>query len=258
MGRRTIACGALLALLTACAPVRLREAAVPPPTPPAAPSSGPASPFESASESPLEFGDAVLNASSSSVSSSPSELPERLAGAILEIGRPSAALTLVLFTHHSCRYCRTFWEERFPALRREFLEPGRLKLQIVPLRLRKYPESDAQARNLLCAAEQGEGSAMHELLFARAAAGITAALPPRAKDLKMDAAAFAACQSAPRTRDALAKLQALADGWEVTLVPTLILVRAQGPGGEIEILDRLVGLPSFADLRGKIERAQGR
>ncbi|OGJ56385.1 hypothetical protein A3D88_03285 [Candidatus Peribacteria bacterium RIFCSPHIGHO2_02_FULL_52_16] len=171
-------------------------------------------------------------------------LPERLLETgILVIGQKNAPLTLVLFTNHSCRYCREFEEVYFPRLTEDFLRAGKLKLEIVLLPLKKYPESALAASSLFCAAAQGKGLLMHESLFDTS---ITRrSVIDLAETLSLDTDIFGTCLDAPETARVLLEQASIAEMLATEFVPTFFL------NGE-----KFIGLPTYADLRGRIENQE--
>lgn len=165
---------------------------------------------------------------------------ERLLGnGILEIGKAGSGLTLRIFAEHHAAYSKEFAEEQLPRLLSEFVATDQLKLQIVILPLQKYAGSVESAKALYCAGKQEQGLPMHQLLFAK-----PDALKENAETLKLDVPAFETCL---RSDDATAKVQMqkdLAAQSETTLIPTFFLDD-----------QKFVGLPYYADLQGRIERA---
>lgn len=168
-------------------------------------------------------------------------LPVIASGSLLEIGKTSAPLTLLVFTNHSCSYCRDFWERDVPRLQTDFISSGTLRLEIAILPMKKYPESEREALSLFCAATQGKGSAMHGALFLLPRHSESAMLSA-AKALGLDLSAFRTCLSSPAAASALHVQESLAKQLNVTLAPTLILQD-----------EKKVGLQPYADLRGWIE-----
>ena len=156
------------------------------------------------------------------------------------MGAEHASIVLLTFTNHSCRYCLEFEEDYIPRLVEDFVKPGKLRLQISILKLRKYPESVLFANALLCAAERGKGFPMHTKLFELS--------PDRrvildaAGSLSMDTEQFGACLDAMETAEMLGRQSVLADTLGVEYVPTFFY------DGE-----KAVGLPAYADMRGTIE-----
>lgn len=171
-------------------------------------------------------------------------LAERLLpSGTLEIGNRDAPLSLLLFTEHHCEYCREFQSDLFPRLREDFLKHGSVRLEIVILPLKKYPGSREAAGALLCAGEQGKGLLMHEALL-KSTDTTSPSLPAIGKALALEKKVFETCLASSDTEKLLAGQAAWERSLGVDLVPTFFL------NGE-----KLVGLPSYADLRGKIERA---
>ncbi|MBI3618919.1 thioredoxin domain-containing protein [Candidatus Peregrinibacteria bacterium] len=206
------------------------------------PTSHPSRSSSASTNSELEYGDA--EAASSSSAPSLSAVPERLLDSgMLEVGNADAPLVLLGFTHHSCGYCREFFQTVFPRLLSEEIATGKLREQIALLPIRKYPESDIQARGLFCAARQGKGLLMHQMLFERGATD-DATLLLRARELHLNEKEFRACLDANATRLVTAEEASLPASLGVTEVPTFFL------NGE-----KAIGLPTYADLRGRIEEA---
>ncbi|MBT4119750.1 MAG: thioredoxin domain-containing protein [Candidatus Peribacter sp.] len=166
-----------------------------------------------------------------------------LPSGLIEIGDRDADTVLLMFTEHHCRYCKDFYNEHFGALVEEFINQGTLKLQIGILPLRKYIHSQNAALGLLCAATQGKGIPMHELLFTLGAKDHDT-LMSEAATLELDQELFAQCLKSPDTLKTIERQKSLARTLDVTLVPTFFL------NGE-----KSEGLPHYADLRGMIEEA---
>lgn len=173
------------------------------------------------------------------------EIVERLLpSGLLEIGDRDAKLILLMFTEHHCRYCKEFHVDHFPKLLRDYIDQGKLRLQIAMLPLQKYAGSEQAAATLYCAAAQGKGVAMHELLFELGAPD-RETMMREANTLELDIPLFTECIDSEETIDIVENQKSLARSLDVTLVPTFFL------NGE-----RSVGLPYYADLRGMIETMQ--
>jgi protein-disulfide isomerase len=160
---------------------------------------------------------------------------------LIEIGDREAPVVLMMFTEHHCRYCKDFYAEHFPLLHRDFVEQGKVRLQIGILPLRKYIHSENAAISLLCAATQGKGIPMHELLFKIGANDREAQLN-LAATLELNTVIYSQCLDSPDTLHTIERQKSLARSFDVTLVPTFFLNGV-----------KTVGLPYYADLRGMIE-----
>ncbi len=159
----------------------------------------------------------------------------------IEIGDRDAPVSLMLFTEHHCRYCKEFYSEHFPLLYRDFIEHGTVRLQIGILPLRKYVSSENATLSLICAAVQGKGIPMHELLFELGAKDRETQIS-MANTLELDANLYSQCLDSPDTARTLERMKSFARSLNVTVVPTFFL------NGE-----KSIGLPYYPDLRGMIE-----
>lgn len=179
--------------------------------------------------------DVTEGSSSASSEAVATEAGERLLPeGILEIGNANARVTLRLFMNHDSPYSRAF-HAHMPLLQTDFIAKGDLKVQIVPVAFKKYPESDAHARRLICAAAQGKGLAMHGLLMT----GGETLVP-----LGINRPSFDACLQDALTTASVASLAAIAANENVTVVPTYTI---DG--------DRFTGVPTAADLLGAMRSA---
>lgn len=153
-----------------------------------------------------------------------------LSGA-LTIGDSEAPITFVLFTHHSCIYCKTFDNSFMDRLRTEYIDTGRMRLSIILVPLEKYSESGKQADLLSCAMKQGKGWEMHRALFD--------AIPSDAQMavMEIDTVAFASCMKESATANTLSSST-------VSLVPSYSI------NGTM-----YTGLPEWSQLRGQINEA---
>lgn len=156
----------------------------------------------------------------------------------LSLGSPDAPVTLTLVTHPSCAYCRDLHRDLLPKLRTEFIDQGIIRLQILILPMRKYPESGLMRAAIACAARENRGSALLDQLMLDHIDSPEAVTAVYART-GSGTAAFSTCLSSPPS---LAAQDAFLQEHEVTLVPTFFLAN-----------ERRVGLPTWADLRGWLQ-----
>lgn len=240
MQRTFIVASALLLALSACAlpdrPVTRRDAASS-----AADSSATAADAMEAAE----FEEAGEGAPATQEATETGALLERrLPTGVLEAGDASAPLTLLVFTEHHCSYCRQFMTELFPRLKTDFIDTGILKMQVAILPLRKYPQSRDAAVGLICSAEQGQGIAMHQILFGNPNR-TTDAILSYALSLKLETKVLRECMSGTGAKTLLEAQEAWAQSLNVSVIPTFFL------NGE-----KFIGLPYYPDLKGRIEEAR--
>jgi protein-disulfide isomerase len=81
-------------------------------------------------------------------------------------GSPTAPITIYEIADFQCPACRTFWEQTMPALEREYVEPGKVRVIFLNLPLQEiHPNAAAAAQFALCAADQGKFWLVHDRLF---------------------------------------------------------------------------------------------
>ena len=186
---------------------------------------------------------------SSSAATGSGALAERMADrGILEIGNKDSPLVLTVFTNYSCDYCEEFMRDMFPRLQSDYMNDGRLRMQIVIVPLKKYPNSSLEASGLLCASALEKGQVMHEALRT-ANVYDRKSLLTLAKKLQLPAKQFAACLSAKETNNLLEQQKSFIQEQTVTLIPTFLLNVSTplNTGSE-----KRVGLMFYPDLRGWI------
>jgi len=87
-------------------------------------------------------------------------LPERTKGS------PDAPLTVFEISDFQCPYCRVFWEETLPAMEREYIDSGKLKLVFVNMPLTQiHPNAAAAHEFAMCAALQDRFWPAHDMLY---------------------------------------------------------------------------------------------
>lgn len=81
-------------------------------------------------------------------------------------GSPDAPVTVYEMSDFQCPYCRRFALETFPALEREYINPGKVRWVFVNFPLTSiHANAVAAAQVALCAARQGAFWPVHDLLY---------------------------------------------------------------------------------------------
>lgn len=85
-----------------------------------------------------------------------------------QLGNPDAPIKFTLYTGFDCEGCKDFYQQVFGWLRFNMIDTGKVyfDLKFYPL-LNKNPEALIAAEASMCAAEQGDFYAYHDLLFER-------------------------------------------------------------------------------------------
>ena len=128
------------------------------------------------------------------------------------LGDPKARVTIIEFADYQCPYCRQFWRETFPRLKKEYIDTGKVRFIY-----RDYPQAVHQEAMLSamaaeCADDQGKYYEFHDKLFReqdRRGRDVVRFKAPDLKrwaaDITLDTAAFNACLDEERHKDEVAK-----------------------------------------------------
>jgi len=166
---------------------------------------------------------AVGAAPSPSPSPSPSPQPGANEVALVEakelvdndasLGKDSAKLVMIEFSDFQCPFCARFRQETFDAIKRDYIDTGKIKFvyRDFPLGFHQYAEKAAEAAE--CAKEQDKFWEYHDKLYSSqdewGATGITG-FKKYAEELGLDSGKFNNCLDTGKYREEVAK--DLADG----------------------------------------------
>lgn len=71
-------------------------------------------------------------------------------------GSESAPVWLLVISDFQCPYCRMWHEQTYPALVREYIQPGKVRLAYLHLPLSSHPHAMPAAEAAMCAGVQGK------------------------------------------------------------------------------------------------------
>jgi protein-disulfide isomerase len=81
-------------------------------------------------------------------------------------GSPDAPVVIYEFSDFQCPYCRRFWKETMPTLRKEYVATGKVRLVFLNYPLAEVHANAPAAHNFaMCAARQNRFWKTHDLLF---------------------------------------------------------------------------------------------
>jgi protein-disulfide isomerase len=112
------------------------------------------------------------------------------------LGRADAPVTLVEFSDFQCPFCGRFFATTFPALKRDYIDTGKLRyvLRDYPLD-QLHPNARRAAEAAHCAGAQGKYWEMHDVLFHNQGALAPPQLAQYARAVGVDGAVFDQCVS---------------------------------------------------------------
>jgi len=115
------------------------------------------------------------------------------------LGRPHAPVTLVEFSDYQCPFCQRFFATTLPALKKEYIDTGRVRYVFRDFPLEQlHPQARKAAEAAHCAGENGKYWEMHEVLFQNQRAFAPPQLTEHARAVGVDGAKFEECLSSGR------------------------------------------------------------
>lgn len=84
------------------------------------------------------------------------------------LGEKDAPVTIIEFSDYQCPFCRKFWQDTFPSLKREYIETGKVRFVYRDFPLNFHPSAIPAAEAANCAREKGGDAAyfkMHDKIF---------------------------------------------------------------------------------------------
>lgn len=133
------------------------------------------------------------------------------------LGKKNAPVAIIEFSDFQCPFCRRFWEETLPQIKKEYIATGKafLVYRDFPLDFHSGAEPAAEAAE--CAEEQGKFWEMHDKIFSAQGKQGTgtvqfgvADLKQWAKEIKLNSTQFNSCLDGGKYKEEVAK--DIADG----------------------------------------------
>lgn len=81
------------------------------------------------------------------------------------LGLKDAKVTLIEFSDFQCPFCRKFWKETLPQIKRDYIDTGKVKFVYRDFPLSFHPGAEPAAEAGECAEEQGKYWEMHDKIF---------------------------------------------------------------------------------------------
>jgi protein-disulfide isomerase len=177
--------------------------------------------------------------------------PVSLDGANVE-GSAHAAIAVIEYSEFQCPFCGKFAKESLPALKRRYVDSGKVLWAFRHFQLAQiHQHAVGAAVAAECAAGQGRFQQMHDALFAHQQELEAARLPEYARQAGLDMARYSACL----TGGAEAKVQADVHEGQLLGVqgtPTFLVGRVQ-QDGTVKLTKRLFGAIPIATFELELE-----
>jgi protein-disulfide isomerase len=152
---------------------------------------------------------------------------QRIDGARIS-GDSTAKVWMIMVSDFQCPYCKQWHDESFAALRREYVDNGKVRLAYYNFPLTIHPNAVPAAEAAMCAGAQNKFWPMHDALFASQAtwAGLKDPAPvfdSLGTKVGLDARSFNACRTTHATLPMIRADQDRAERAGVQSTPTIII-----------------------------------
>jgi protein-disulfide isomerase len=150
------------------------------------------------------------------------------------LGHADAPVTLVEFSDYQCPFCQRFFSVTFPALKRDYIDTGKVRYIFRDYPLDQiHPQARKAAVAAHCAGDQGRYWEMHDLLFQNQRALALPQLSEYVRKLGLDGATFDACLASDKHAARISK--GLADGIAAGVqgTPGFVVAKTK-PGDSVE------------------------
>jgi protein-disulfide isomerase len=171
------------------------------------------------------------------------------------LGSKDAPLTLVEFSDYECAYCRQFHLVTFPALKKNYIDTGKIRFYSRDLPLGFHSNAKKAALAARCAGEQGQFWAMRDELVTNANALAGGAIVKLAEGLHLDLGSFGKCLDSSKYNSDIASQGAEAAAIGIDGTPSFVL-GVSTPDGVRGAL--LVGAHPYGVFEAEINKQSAR
>ena len=117
------------------------------------------------------------------------------------LGATDAPVTIVEFTDFQCSYCRRFFEQTFPDLKRKYIDSGKVRFYSMDLPLEIHRNALLAAQAGRCAGEQAKIWLIHDRMQVNPERLVLADLVGYAREFGLDVDAFRQCLESGKYRE---------------------------------------------------------
>jgi len=121
------------------------------------------------------------------------------------LGNPDAKVVVIEFSDFECPFCKRFWSETFPQLKKNYIDTGKIFFAYRHFPLDIHPNAEVAARASICAQEQDKFWEYHDAIFENQASLSIAALKQWASGISgMNVSKFSSCVDSGKYADVVA------------------------------------------------------
>jgi protein-disulfide isomerase len=174
------------------------------------------------------------------------------------IGDKNAKLTMVEFSDYECPFCKRYFEDTWPQLKKDYIDTGKLKVAYRNLPLPFHQNAHKEAEAALCVRDQAGDDVyykFHDLVFSRTTSnGLGFALDklaPAAGELGLNTTQFQQCIDSGKYKDKVDKDIADASNIGATGTPTFFIGLSSSNG--VISGQRLVGAQPYSAFKAQLD-----
>jgi protein-disulfide isomerase len=169
------------------------------------------------------------------------------------LGSKDAPYTIVEFTDFQCPYCRGFFQQTFPELKKDYIDTGRVRFYSMDLPLDMHRNAMLAAQAGRCADEQGRFWAMHDRMQGNPDRLEMKDLVADAEEFGIDVPSFRECVETGKYKGQIQQgvRDATSKGAQGT--PTFVIGRSTPEGVEGDLVVGAVGYGVFEQKLGGVK-----
>jgi len=174
------------------------------------------------------------------------------------LGDKNAPITMIEFVDYECPFCKRFFDETLPQIKKEYIDTGKVKLVMRDLPLDFHQNAHKESQAAECAREQGGNTAYfkyHDEIFKRTTSNGTGLaldqLAVIANDLGLSGSILQSCLDSGKYKAEVDKDLADASAYGATGTPSFFIGKSSSSGkfqGTI-----LVGAQPFESFKAALD-----
>jgi protein-disulfide isomerase len=176
--------------------------------------------------------------------------PQTLADAET-LGNPHAAVAIVEYSDFQCPFCGRFVSETWPAIKKEYVESGKVLAAFRHLPLEINAFAKPAAVRAACAGMQGKFWEMHDLLFEKKGRVTQPVLDDLVTQLPLDASAYRKCVANPSHENIQHDMNS-AQTLGITGTPTFLIGIVKD--NSLRVTNIVAGAQPFGRFKGILDR----
>jgi protein-disulfide isomerase len=160
---------------------------------------------------------------------------------------------MVEYSDFQCPYCGAVGRDIMPALRREYVEAGKVMFVFKHFPLVVHPLARGAASAAVCAGQQGKFWQMHDRLFAQPAKLNDEDMRASAGQVGLDLNLYDSCRAGTESRKLVEADASEAEAFKLTGTPTFFFGRI-GSDGRVRATAVLSGAKPIVGFRSILDR----